>query len=269
MGCARPRPSAPSAGSSEFRFLVVNDLHCGGPECAPFLAGLVRQMRAHENIAFCLVVGDLADNGQPASLEAVRDAFGGLGVPIHPVPGNHDCDIGLDARIYSEAFPDRLNYTFMHGGWQFVGFDSTDGNAWHDTRLGAAALVFLERTAAHLDPAAPTIVFTHFPLAPEVHMAPVNTAEALDRLAPLNVRAAFCGHFHGRTQHRHGQTVLLTNTCCSRVRDNHDGTLAEGYLLCSAYPDGTIESAFVEYAPARPAVAPAPIHPPTRQPASS
>jgi hypothetical protein len=239
---------------------VVNDLHHGGAECGPFLAGLVEQMRGHGTVAFCLLVGDLADTGSPQSLAAVRKAFTGLGAPAYPVPGNHDCDVGPGTRPYAETFPGRLNYSFRHAGWQFIGFDSTDGIAWRNTRIGGGALAFLNATAARLDPAAPTVIFTHFPLASEIPMSPVNSREALACVAGLNLRAVFCGHFHGRTRHAHGAADVLTNACCSRLRDNHDGTPAEGYLLCTAHPDGRIDRAFVEYAAARPAVAPAPLH---------
>jgi 3',5'-cyclic AMP phosphodiesterase CpdA len=239
-----------------FRFIVVNDLHHAGPECTPFFAGLIEQMRRHEDVAFCLAVGDIVDTGSPEGLAAMRDIFAALGVPVYPVPGNHDCDLEKNTRLYASVFSDRVNYTFQYAGWQFIGFDSTDGNAWHDTRIGAAALAFLESAARQLDPAAPTIVFTHFPLAADVHMAPLNTAEALARLDTLNVRAAFCGHFHGRTERQHAHATLITNACCSRVRNNHDGTREEGYLLCTAHPDGELATEFIPYAPARPNVAP-------------
>jgi hypothetical protein len=49
--------------------------------------------------------------------------------------------------------------------------------------------------------------------------------------------------------------VLLTNACCARVRDNHDRTVPEGYLLCTAHPDGMLEREFVRFAPAENSVA--------------
>jgi hypothetical protein len=39
--------------------------------------------------------------------------------------------------------------------------------------------------------------------------------------------------------------------CCSRLRDNHDGSLAEGYLLCTATADGRLSWEFVEFVAAR------------------
>jgi hypothetical protein len=251
---------APAVGRRRrFRFVVINDLHHGGPECTPFFAGLVEQIRAHGDVAFCLLVGDLADTGLRGSLEAVRDTFATLRVPIHPVPGNHDCDVPNNTSLYAEAFPGKLNYSFAHGGWQFVGFDSTQGKDWRDTRVGPAALAFLDEAGARLDPAAPTVVFTHFPMDPAVRMASLNAADALGRLGRLNLRAGFSGHFHGQTENPHRGAPLVTNACCARVRNNHDGTIPEGYWLCTAQTDGTLVREFTAYAPAWPAVAPKPI----------
>jgi hypothetical protein len=246
---ASPREAlAPPSGA--FRFIVVNDLHHAAPDCTPLLEALVAHMRDHGPVEFCLVVGDLADKGERASLEAVRDAFGALGAPVYPVPGNHDCDIGENPDLYSSVFPERLNYAFAHRGWQFVGLDTTDGNAWQNTRIGAHTREFLRTTVPTLDPRAPTVVFTHFPLSADVRMASLDAGEILGAFADHDLRHVFGGHFHSRTENRHGKALLETNTCCSRVRSPHDGTSSEGYLLCTAHPDGTLERAFVEFAPA-------------------
>ena len=45
---------------------------------------------------------------------------------VHAVPGNHDNDLEESTRLYAEVFPGRLNYTWEHGGWQFVAIDTTD-----------------------------------------------------------------------------------------------------------------------------------------------
>ncbi len=233
-----------------FRFLVVNDLHHATPECTAFLEALVARMRAHAPIDFCLIVGDLADQGSRESLLAVRDAFASLRAPIHPVPGNHDCDIGEDTGIYASVFPDKLNYTFTHGGWQFVGLDTTDGNKWRDTRIGRDAEAFLDTVVPALDPGAPTVLFTHFPMAEDARMASLSAGEILARFDGLNLRHVFSGHYHARTERARGSALLTTNTCCSRVRGPHDGTTDEGYLLCAAHADGALEREFVAFAPA-------------------
>jgi len=244
------RPTATStAASAPLRFAVVNDLHHGGPDCTQFLDTLIADIAAHRP-AFSLAVGDIADRGAPESLIAVRDAFARHDLALYPVPGNHDCDIGDNTAVYSEVFPDRLNYSFAQAGWQFIGFDSTDGSAWQNTRIGADALSFLDTASRTLDPRAPTIAFTHFPLTDAVKMASLNADDALALLGRLNLRATFGGHFHGASEHAHGTATLLTHPCCSLLRGNHDGTLPEGYVLCTAHADGRLERAFIPFAPA-------------------
>lgn len=235
-----------------FRFLVVNDLHHATAECDIFLRDLIAQMRGHGPVAFCLVVGDLADAGRPESFAAVREIFGDLGAPIFPVPGNHDCDVEQDTRLYSEFFPGRLNYHFAHEGWQFVALDSTDGRNWGETRVRPETFAWLDATLARLDRAAPTVLFTHFPLAVGVHprLVPLNAGDVLRRFAGYNLRCVFNGHFHARTERGFENAAVVTNTCCSRVAGNHDGTTTEGYLLCTAFPDGKLKREFVEFAPA-------------------
>jgi len=234
-----------------FRFLVVNDLHHGSSECDAFFASLVKQMGSHGPVDFCLIVGDLADTGTPESFVAVRDVFKPLGAPIYTVPGNHDCDVEKNTRLYNEAFPDRLNYTFTHKEWQFIALDSTDGNKSQETRISEVTLGWMDRTLPTLDRRRPTIVFTHFPLAPDVRLASTNAADVLTRLDGLNLRGEFNGHYHARIERRRREVPLLTNACCSRVRDNHDGSLEEGYLLCTASADGRLSWAFVEFLAAR------------------
>jgi len=239
------------AADGDFRFIVVNDLHHATAECDPFFRRLVAQMASHGTIDLCLIVGDLADAGKPESFTAVREAFAPLGVPIYTVPGNHDCDVEKNTRLYSEAFPGRLNYVVRHNGWQFIGLDSTQGNSSMNTRIADATLSWLDTTVPTLDRATPTVVFTHFPLANGVNMMPLNAGDVRARLAPLNLRGGFNGHYHARIERRDRDVPLITNACCSRVRDNHDGSLEEGYLLCSASSDGKLSWEFVEFVAAR------------------
>lgn len=235
-----------------FRFLVVNDLHHATPECDPFFAGLVEQMRGHGRVEFCLLVGDLTDQGQPRSFVAIREAFGKLGCPVYAVPGNHDCDVDQTTAIYLRHFPRRLNYEFSREGWQFIGLDSTDGNKWGGSSIQPKTFAWLDAALRRLDPARPTVLFTHFPLIADVNpkLTPVNAGELLDRFAHWNLRAAFSGHYHARTERAVRSAAVLTNACCSRVRGNHDGTIPEGYLLCTAHPDGALEREFVRFVPA-------------------
>jgi len=236
----------PAGGDAEgFSFIAVNDLHYRDDRCREWLAGVVRRMRAEESRPrFLLVCGDLANDGLPeqiAGVKGVLDAFGG---PFYPVIGNHDHADDGARRDWNAAFPGRVNYRFEHGGWHFLGLDTSEGTKWQNTTIAADTLRWLDQTLPAIPRAAPLVVFTHFPLGPDTRMRPVNADAVLDRLKEHNLRAAFSGHFHGYTERRWGAASLITHRCCSLARDNHDGTKEEGYLLCRV-AQGEITRTFV------------------------
>ena len=250
------RALAPGPGRG-FRFAALNDLHHRDPGCEPWFAELFENVAAARP-AFTLLLGDLADQGARDSLAAVARLAGARGARVHAVPGNHDHDVTPDGRLFAEAFPGQENQTFTHEGWQFVGLDTTQGEAWHDTRVGAVTLAWLDAALPRLDPARPTVIFTHFPLVPGVRapngvpMTPLNAEEVLARFERFNLRAALCGHFHGRRAESRRGAELSTHATCGRVSRNHDGTTAKGWRLCTARADGTFAAEFMPV-PARPA----------------
>jgi 3',5'-cyclic AMP phosphodiesterase CpdA len=243
MGVGR---TAEAAAQEEFHFLVVNDLHLVDHHCAEWLQGVVRQMKAHpEKIELCLVVGDLSDGGSREQLLSARELFRELGIPVYPVPGNHDYLTQEDRTAYEELFPDRINYRFEHRGWQFIGLDTTEGLHFEETHVQPPTFRWLDDTLPRLDRNAPVVLFTHFPLGAGVRMRPVNADEVLARFRDHNLRAVFDGHFHGFTERRAGAATLTTNRCCSFRRGNHDGTKEKGYFLCRA-KEGEVTRRFVE-----------------------
>ena len=233
-GGAGCRSASVEAGGPPFRFIVVNDLHHGSPECDPYFAALVRQMKTHRGVAFALLLGDLADTGKVEDLKAIQDHFRRLGGPFYPVIGNHDYASPTDRHAYEQVFPGRINYWFEHRGWQFVGLDSTQGTDYQNTRIQPATLSWLAATLPRLDRRKPTVLFTHFPLGEGTPMRPLNAADLLQHFADFNLRGGFSGHHHAFTLRKFENAELVTNRCCSRLRDNHDGTKEKGYWLETA-----------------------------------
>ena len=240
LGLARAAEAAEG-----FTFLAVNDLHSFNEECAPFFRTVVAKMReSAPDAAFCLMSGDLADGGEPAQYATLHAAFGTLGVPLHPVPGNHDFIKDGDRSGYDAAFPEKLNYTFRHGGWQFIALDTTQGTDFDETNISPATLAWLDSTIPTLDPAAPTVAFTHFPLGKSVTYRPLNADAVLEKLRKLNLRATFSGHWHGLNEQRLDHAELIVSRCCARVRGNRDGSPLKGWWVCHAAPDGSITHQF-------------------------
>ncbi len=231
-----------------FRFLVINDTHYLSEACGEWLADVVRQMKK-EQAEFCLHAGDLTEFGQQKHLGAVREVFQGLGLPFHPVIGNHDYATPTDRKGYEQAFPQRINYHFENGGWQFVGLDSSDGQNYEKTKIQPATFAWLDDHLKKLDQKKPTAIVTHFPLGEGVTYRPKNADDLLDRFREFNLQAVFSGHFHGVTERKRGGATLTTNRCCALKRANHDQTTEKGYFVCTARA-GRITREFVEYKPA-------------------
>lgn len=232
----------------EFKFIVVNDTHYLSDECGAYLTGLVKQMNG-EGASLCLHAGDVTDLGKLEHEESARAIFERLDMPFFTVPGNHDWLSPTDRSGYESAFPQRLNYSFAHAGWQFIALDSTDGQKSEKTTIQPATFTALDGLLAKLDKSKPTVVFTHFPLCENVKMRPLNAEDLLAKFKGWNVRAIFNGHYHAFTECERDGTPVTTNRCCALKRNNHDGTKEKGYFVCEAAA-GKLTRRFVEYKPA-------------------
>jgi hypothetical protein len=210
-------------------------------------------------------------------LAGARDALKVLGLPTYTVIGNHDYlsdkpsssakggtnappmfaprDPRSDPRggramanraAYNALFPGQINYAFEHRGWQFVGLDTSQGLRYEKTVIQDPTIGWLRANLRKLDKTLPTVIFTHFPLGPTVRYRPLNADNLLEYFKPYNLQAVFCGHFHGFTERRLGDTTLTTNRCCALKRTNHDGTKEKGYFVCTA-SEGRISREFVEF----------------------
>jgi 3',5'-cyclic AMP phosphodiesterase CpdA len=243
--------SGEEAAPGSFEFIVVNDTHYLDEKCAPWFTRVVAAMRASAPEAvFCLHAGDITDRGTPEAVAAMARILGELGTPLHPVPGNHDFLTNTDRSGYDAAFPGKLNYRFEHGGWQFLALDSTQGTDYQDTSISAATLAWLEGELPKLDPHKPVFAVTHFPLGDGVKYRPANTDALLALLAKTNLRWVHSGHWHGESVKPAGDATFTTSRCCSRIRDNHDGSLLKGWHVYRAAPTGTLARRFVEAPPA-------------------
>jgi len=238
--------AAEKGQSGDFSFLVVNDIHYVDGHCGDWLQGVLCKMRNHpEHPDFCVIAGDLAENGTAAQFTAVRDLFKTLGIPVFCVPGNHDYVTFTERKPYEQIFPNSLNYQFEHKGWQFVALDTTQGQTAFPTQIQAPTLGWVDDTLPGLDKTRPTVILTHFPLGPGVVVRPTNADLLLDRFRDYNLQAAFSGHWHGFTEGHIREATLTTNKCCSFRSHNHDGTIEKGYFLCRA-KDGMVSRVFVQ-----------------------
>jgi predicted MPP superfamily phosphohydrolase len=228
-----------------FHFVVLNDLHYLNKNCGPFHERVVKQIKNHEQrVEFCLLVGDLAEDGKAEQFDPVRSIYRQLDLPLHIVPGNHDWSTEKDRSAYDDLFPKADNYTFEHAGWQFVALDSTDGKQ-ASVAVREGPLKWLDGTLPKLNKKKPLVLFTHYPLGPWVVYRSTNADAVLERFKEYNLRAVFNGHFHSSTERQVGGVIITTNKCCSYSHKNHDFTKEKGYFLCHAR-DGKVTREFVE-----------------------
>jgi 3',5'-cyclic AMP phosphodiesterase CpdA len=245
--------SAPAGSRAEgFHFLVVNDLHVMAEGCGVWLGRVARCLQqAPEPIDFCLVLGDLAHDGTPDQLRLACRALANFGMPVYTVIGNHDHNHPSGRKTYEELFPDRINYHFKHKGWQFVGLDSTLGPLWERTfPIQPHTMRWLKTTLPKLAPQKPTVLFTHFPLGPDVPGQSTNAGEVLALFERHRLTNALSGHLHRLTWRRVGRVSFTTNHCFSFREPNHDGFKEKAYFLCTANPDGTVRRRRVQLKPA-------------------
>ena len=205
-------PWSAIAEDASFEFIAVNDTHYIDDACHPFQGNVVRQMRATApKAAFVCHAGDVSDGGTTEALSAIRDLYREAELPMHPVPGNHDFISDGDRTGYDAAFPGKLNYAFVHQGWQFIALDTTQGTDYLNTNVSAETLAWLDQQITKLDLKTPTFAFTHFPLGEGVEMRPLNADAVIERLLKLNLKWVHSGHWHGESKHVADAATLTTS----------------------------------------------------------
>jgi len=239
-------PARKGAPASGFQFIVVNDTHYTEAECGLWLEKAVRQMKSH-HADFCILNGDLSENGRSDQLYGVCEVFKKLDMPVHKIIGNHDYLSSTNRQPFLEICGPELNYQFKHKGWQFIGLDSTQGTNVYRTQIQPETMAWVGRTLPTMDQTRPTVLFTHFPLGKNI-TRPTNSDELLAHFEPFQMREIFNGHWHGISETLWRDTSIVTDRCCSRLRENRDGSKEKGYFLCRA-SSGKITKSFISVTP--------------------
>ncbi len=140
--------------------------------------------------AFFTILGDITQNTFPAQFDYVDDMLKGLGVPVVPVPGNHDWYDG--GKAYRDHHgPD--NYSFDLGGVHFV--------VWNMALRDLDAAQFFAADLKQVAPEMTVVAMTHGP--PSFLLA--------EQLRALGVDYVLSGHTHTNRVIDHGG-MLEINT---------------------------------------------------------
>ncbi len=167
-----------------------------------------------------LLTGDLVNDGTPSQYDHLLDLLGPLdGIPLLPIPGNHDDRGELRAR-FPTALPaggadDPLDLVHDLGPIRLIALDTTIPGR-HDGDLSDGQLSWLDEQLT-LSPDRPTIVAQHHPPISSgmVAMDEACGFAAHDREAEVlnrhtHVEAVVSGHLHRSLQRRYAGTVSIT-----------------------------------------------------------
>jgi 3',5'-cyclic-AMP phosphodiesterase len=165
----------------------ISDLHIGVDDAESHAAAaraVDRILALHPLPDAVLVGGDTANSGAPEEHEIARELLGRLPMPVLHVAGNHD------------LYPERQDYTMQVGGLRLVVADTSVPGS-------DAGALDVERLAAEIHAAVPTVVAMHHPpLRLGMWIDGIGLPDAdIDALAAVletrpQVRAVVAGHVH-------------------------------------------------------------------------
>lgn len=158
----------------------------------------------HLDADYCLLTGDLVNEGDDECYRLLDDLVSALPFPYLAIPGNHDDRQAMTRCLSLPPGRDRddrfIQYAVDGGGYRLIGLDTLrDGHA--DGELCAERLGWIDDRLAE-DVTTPTVVFMHH--HPGRLQLPIQDGEILrdgeallDRLsAARNVRHILFGHVH-------------------------------------------------------------------------
>ena len=191
--------------SGQYNFMILTDIHYGANYNVPeaHIMNWLDQFNAtaetqSQKPLFCIVLGDIVDNGNREDYAAFNTFQGKLetkGIPVFCVVGNHDLlNSGWNYWKYS-CNPGSSFYCFQTGSVSWYFTDTGSGT------MGSNQLSALE--TAMRDDDNRKIVFSHYPLYGGGAGIPIfaignslERARIIDLYAENNVKYVFEGHWH-------------------------------------------------------------------------
>lgn len=193
-----------------------------------------------------LITGDLVQD-DPAGYVHFRRLFGGLGLPVLCLPGNHDEPEAMRREL--DGAPFVIGGTVDLGVWRIVLLDSTiAGSA--SGRLSADSLATLESALAAAAPRHALVCLHHHPVPMDSRwldrVGLQNAAEFFDVIdRHPNVRGIVWGHVHQSYDAlRKGVRLLATPSTCAQFLPHSEQFAVDrrppGYRTLELKADGSI-----------------------------
>jgi 3',5'-cyclic AMP phosphodiesterase CpdA len=195
----------PIVPAPPFSFIVIADTHVHpGSDAGDRFAALFSRLVAGDR--FVLVCGDLVQNGASDDFSGFKSYASALGIPVYPVPGNHDLYNGGWEGYKGEL--GRSAYTFSAGPVRVIALDSANGT------LGALQRQWLEDTL--LSRAEPLCVtFTHFQFFSDKITETQQWTDYTEAYSLMHLmESSGVGlHFSGHSHRRFERTINGTTYC--------------------------------------------------------
>ena len=193
-------PFMAQAQQVTFRFAQLTDIHLSPSNSNPTedLLRSIAQINATDSIDFVLVTGDIAEEGDRATMEKVKSCLDLLKVKYYVALGNHETkwsDSGCTA--FGEIFGGE-RFDFEHKGFLFLGFNSgplmrmayghvvPQDIRWMTERMN-------QYNTGDPQQNKPVILVTHYPM---IEGDVDNWYEVTDAVRPYNIRLFIGGHYH-------------------------------------------------------------------------
>lgn len=210
------------ADHGTFRFAQITDIHFSpnNPNPTEDLLRTVAQINATDSIDFVLVTGDIAEEGDRATMLKVKETLDLLKVKYYIILGNHETkwsDSGCTA--FEEIFGGE-RFEFEHKGILFLGFNSgplmrmANGHVvpqdirWMTERMN-------QYNTGDPQQNKPVILVTHYPM---IEGDVDNWYEVTDAVRPYNIRLFIGGHYHRNRDLRYDGIpgVLMRSNLCDK-----------------------------------------------------
>ena len=180
-----------------FSFALLTDTHISSSNPRPMedLQRSIAEINQNPAIEFVVVTGDLTENGDRASIQAIKDALDQLNVPYYAASGNHETTWSESGVMdFSRVFGDS-RFAFTHNGMYFIGFNSGPVIRMADGHVAPQDIAWLKHNLDSVSAAgdAPIFVFTHYPLR---NGDVDNWYDVTDVLREHNVQCIMGGHYH-------------------------------------------------------------------------
>lgn len=183
-------------GGESFRFVELTDIHINAKETSAIedLRHSVDQINASDSIDFILVTGDIADEGDRASLLEAKKELDRLKRPYYIVMGNHDQKWSESGCMDFKNIFGYERFKLVHKGYLFLGFGCGPMMRMALGHVSPEDIEWLKQELAkNGKDGLPVFLVTHIPMLPQDMD---NWYEVTDAVRSYPIKAFINGHYH-------------------------------------------------------------------------